>query len=200
MKIKLAACAAIATATLAANAGMYQTVTVDFDDQPGGFFPPEVTDGLFSPYVTFSTEADHVLLIFSGSGTVGGSNPNNLTAAESVDASSFNSDIYMDFTDAAQNLSLDILADNDTGVIAAINVFHAGGMATVDIIGNGDFSDPINTDLSSYTDVTRIELVNITDEFGLSIDNLVFDAPVPAPGALALFAAGALCTTRRSRS
>ncbi|MEZ6162930.1 MAG: hypothetical protein R3B67_00665 [Phycisphaerales bacterium] len=199
MKFALAASAAIAVVTLSANAGIYQTVTVDFDDQPGGFNPPAVTDGLFSPFVTFSTQANHVLLIFNGAGFVGGSNPNTLTAAESISASDFNSDIYMDFTDAAQNVSLDILSDNDSGVIAAINVFHAGGMSTVDIVGNGNFSDAIPTDLSSFVDVTRIELVDITDEFGLSIDNLTFDAPVPSPGTIALLGLAGLTSTRRKR-
>jgi len=196
----LAASAAIAAASLSANAGIaYQTVTVDFDDQPGGFNPPAVTDGMFSPYVTFSTETDHTLLIFSGSGFTGGSDPNALTAAESVGSSSFDSDIYISFTDPAQNVSLDILSDNDSGIIGAINIFHAGGVSRLDVVGNGNFNDPISTDLSLYTDVTRVELVDVTDEFGLSIDNLVFDAPVPTPGALALFALAGLTITRRQR-
>ena len=196
MKMLLSS-AAVVAASSSLYAGMYQTVTIDFDDLAGGF-PPVQTDGLFSPHATFSTQEGHVLLVFAGAGVVGGSNPNTLTAAESVDASTFDSDIYIDFANAARNVSIDILSDNDSGVVAGLRVIHGGGIAELDIVGNGDFSDPIPTDLSAYSDVTRIELFGITDEFGLSIDNLVFETLVPTPGAVAMFGlAGWMGLSRR---
>ncbi|MEQ8850921.1 MAG: hypothetical protein RIB32_03980 [Phycisphaerales bacterium] len=181
-----------------AVAGSLQTVTIDFDDQPGGL-PPVETDGMFSPHATFSTESGHVMLIFSGAGVVGGSNPNVLTAAVSATASDFDSDIYVDFTEPVQNLSLDLLSDNDSGTIATLTVLHSGGTTMLDVVGNGDFSDPMPFDLSSYTDVTRVELTNITDEFGLSMDNLVFDVPTSS-GAGLLAAAGVMAMRRRRRA
>jgi len=179
--------------------GVLETVTIDFDDLQGGFAPPVETDGLFSQHATFSTEQDHVLLVFSGAGFVGGSNPNTLTAAESVDASTFDSDIYVDFTVAVQNLSLDILSDNQTGLIGSLVVDHAGGSDVLSVTGDGNISTPMPTDLSGYIDVTRIELIDVTDEFGLSIDNLTFDVPVPAPGVLATLGLGGLAASRRRR-
>jgi hypothetical protein len=199
MKSMIACSAVLGAASLSCAGVDLQTVGIDFDDQPGGVAPPVETDGQFSPYATFSTQADHVLLIFSGAGFVGGSNPNVLTAAENISASSYDSDIYVDFNDAVQNLSLDILSDNDAGAIASLRVFHAGGETLLDVVGNANFNDAIPTDLSAYADVTRIELIDITDEFGLSIDNLVFDVPIPAPGVLGAFAGLAVCTGRRRR-
>lgn len=196
---RFACLAGLAVASAAAMGGVLETVTIDFDDLQGGFAPPVETDGLFSQHATFSTEQDHVLLVFSGAGFVGGSNPNTLTAAESVDASTFDSDIYVDFTVAVQNLSLDILSDNQTGLIGSLVVDHAGGSDVLSVTGDGNISTPMPTDLSGYIDVTRIELIDVTDEFGLSIDNLTFDVPVPAPGVLATLGLGGLAASRRRR-
>ncbi len=192
---------AVTALTLSSVAGastLYETVTIDFDDQAGGI-PPVQTDGMFSPHATFSTESGHVLLIFSGAGVVGGSNPNVLTAAESTTASSYDSDIYVDFAVPVQNFSLDILSDNDSGMIANLLITHSGGTDMLDVFGNGDFSDPIPTDLTQFTDVTRLELVHITDEFGLSMDNLVFDVPVPAPAGAVMFSLAGIAAMRRRR-
>lgn len=189
----------LAAAAALASGGMYQTVTIDFDDLQGGIAPPVETDGMFSDFATFSTQADHVLLVFSGGGFVGGSDPNVLTAAESVDASSFDSDIYVDFTDPVRNLTFDVLADNDAGVVAQVLVAHAGGTNTIDVVGNANINDAVAIDLTAYTDVSRIELFNITDEFGLSVDNFVFDTLVPAPGTLAGLGLVGLAATRRRR-
>lgn len=196
--MKMISAALICAASCTAHAGVFDTVTVDFDDQPGGI-PPVETDGLFSSHVTFSTDASNILMIFSGAGFVGGSSPNTLTAAVSTAASVFDGDIYMDFTVPAQSVSLDILSDNDSGIIAQLNVMHSGGTTLMDIVGDGDFTTPIGMDLSAFSDVTRIELFGITDEFGLSIDNLVFNVPVPAPASVALLGMGSVLSLRRRR-
>jgi hypothetical protein len=190
--------AALGACSLSAHAGVTQDVLVDFDDQTGGI-PPIQTDGAFSDHVTFSTNDNNILMIFEGAGFVGGSSPNMLTAGVSTTTDTFDGDIYMDFTVAANNLSLDILADNDSGIIAMLGVYHAGGFTELNVSGNGNFSDPIETDLSSYMDITRIELFAITDEFGLGIDNLAFTVPVPAPASLALLGLSGMMTTRRRR-
>jgi hypothetical protein len=184
--------------TAAVSAGLTQDIIVDFDDQIGGI-PGVVTDGMFSDHVTFSTNDFHSMVIFAGAGVVGGTNPNSLTSVDVANGSLFNGDIYMDFTVAANNVSLDILADNEAGIIAGLLVSHSGGDSMVDVIGNGDFSDSVFMDLSSFMDITRIELVDITDEFGLGIDNLNFTVPVPTPNTLALLGFGALAGTRRRR-
>lgn len=191
--------ALLAAVSMTATAGIAtQDIIVDFDDQIGGL-PGAPTDGMFSEYVTFSTDpAHHSLVILSGAGFVGGSNPNALSALDSAEES-YDGDIYMDFTSAAQNVSFDILADNDQGTIAYIAVSHADDISYFDVIGNGDISDPISFDFSDLIDVTTIEICSITDEFGLAIDNLAFSVPVPAPSALAMVGMGLLTVSRRRR-
>ncbi len=191
--------ALLAAVTMSASAGIAtQDILVDFDDQVGGISGVP-TDGMFSEYVSFSTDPDHQMLIISGSGVIGGSGPNSLTSVDAADGSNFNGDIYMNFTSAVNNVSLDVLADNDFGTIATISVAHAGGVSFYDVIGNGDFSDAVQFDFSDLSDVTSIELYGIIDEFGLGIDNLAFSVPVPAPGSAALLGMGLLTAARRSR-
>lgn len=181
-----------------ALAGVVTPVLVDFDDQPGGL-PPVMTDGSFNEHVSFSTNDPNMLLIFSGGGFVGGSPPNILTAGISPTTDTFDGDIYMDFTVAANNLSIDVVSDNDSGMVASMGIFHAGGFDELDVIGNGDFTDVMHMDLSNFQDITRLELFAITDEFGLGIDNLAFDVPVPTPSTLAMLGLGGLAAARRRR-
>ncbi|MEO8039097.1 MAG: PEP-CTERM sorting domain-containing protein [Betaproteobacteria bacterium] len=168
------------------------TVTIDFDDQPGGLPPsPAVTTGMFSPFATFSTIAGSKLLIFSAADAVGGSPPNVLTAAADVVLGPFDSDVFVDFTHPVQDLHFKVSSGNDVGNIGSVNVFVDGSLAsTLGIIGTGEFTVPIPIDLTSFTNVTRVEIVNITDEFGLSYDDFVFTAPVPEPATAAMLAVG----------
>lgn len=175
-----------------------QDVIIDFDDLLGGL-PPVETDGLFSELATFSTNDNNILMIFAGAGFVGGSGPNTLAAGISTTADNYNGNIYVDFTYESNNLTLDILSDNDSGNVAMLNIHHAGGLSFMDVVGNGDFTDPIAMDLTMFTDVTRIELVGINDEFGLTMDNLSFSVPVPAPSTLALLGLGGLFASNRRR-
>ncbi len=181
-----------------AQAGVTQDVLVDFDDQLGGI-PPIETDGQFSEHVSFGTDDNNILMIFEGAGFVGGSSPNMLTAGISTTTDTFNGDIYMDFTVAANNLSFDILADNSSGVIAMLGIFHSGGFTELNVTGNGNFTDPIEIDLSAYSDVNSVELFAISDEFGLGIDNLAFTVPVPTPSTFAIIGLSGLLASRRCR-
>jgi hypothetical protein len=190
--------AAIGACSMTAYAGITQDILVDFDDQAGGI-PPIETDGTFSDHVTFSTSDNNILMIFEGAGFVGGSSPNILTAGISTTTDNFNADIYMDFSVAANNVSLDVVSDNDSGAVAMLGVFHSGGFTELNVVGNGNFTDAIHMDLSSYSDVTRVELFGITDEFGLGIDNLALTVPVPAPATLAILGLSGLASSRRRR-
>lgn len=188
----------LAAFSMTATAGIPTLdIMVDFDDQVGGL-PGAPTDGMFSEYVTFSTDPDHSLVILSGAGFVGGSNPNALSSID-FDQKNYNGDIIMEFTSAVNNVSFDVLADNDFGTVATIAVSHADDISYFDVIGNGDITDPVSFDFGDLIDVTAIELYGINDSFGLAIDNLTFSVPVPAPGSVALLGLGLMTAPRRRR-
>ena len=161
--------------------------SIHFDDLEGGLNPPLPLPANASPYANFSTEAGAQLLVFSGAGTVGGSNPNTLTAGVNPSAFPYDSDVYVDFTHPVNELTFSVLSDNDSGNIAKVRVFTAGTFeAELDVVGDGNFSTPITIDLTSFADITRLEIADIIDEFGLSYDDFEFDNPVPEPSSFAL--------------
>ena len=84
-------------------------------------------------------------------------------------------------------------------VAAMLGIFHSGGFTELNVTGNGNFTDPIEIDLSAYSDVNSVELFAITDEFGLGIDNLAFTVPVPTPSTFAIIGLSGLLASRRSR-
>jgi hypothetical protein len=171
--------AAAALLVCSATAVPMNSVTIDFDDQPGGL-PAVPTDGLFNPHASFSTTAGATLLIFDGAAVFGGSAPNSMSAAVDTNAGPFNSDIYVDFTVPVQGLSFKVLADNEADPIAKLRFFHGGALSdTLDVIGNADIANPIPIDLSAYAGVTRVELYEINDAFGLAVDDFAFSVPVP---------------------
>lgn len=137
----------------------------------------------YSPHATFSTDVGAGLHYFSGGHAVGSSTPNNITAAINPDAFPYDENLYVDFTLPVNNLSFTVSSDNDSGKIAGVRVFHAGAQsAELDVIGNGDPTDAIDIDLTGYQDVTRIEVFDITDTYGLSYDDFKFSPnPIPEP-------------------
>ena len=46
---------------------------------------------------------------------------------------------------------------------------------TENLIGHGDSYTPVPVDLSSYSNITRIEVDDITDEYGIVYDDFAFD-------------------------
>jgi hypothetical protein len=67
-----------------------------------------------------------------------------------------------------------------TGTIAQVRVFENGSFkATVAIIGLGGGGRWGTTDLRAYKDVTRIEIVNVTNFTGLLYDDFRFVPPPP---------------------
>ena len=95
---------------------------------------------------------------------------------------------FVEFTNPVNALSFQAIALNTIGIVAAqVNVFVNGSFdSTVDIIGTGD-TEPI-IDLTAFSNVTRIEIVNIFDDpfvrNGIGWDNFSFEVMTELPSDL----------------
>lgn len=105
----------------------------------------------------------------------------------------FYENLYVDFAVPVWDLSFFSGADDNAGVQATINV-HEGGVfaGVVPLIGDGDPTPDLH-DLSGFTNVTRIEIVDVTDPGGIVYDDFSYtyargDVPLPAGGWLLLSA------------
>ena len=110
--------------------------------------------------------------------------------------------MFVDFTTPVNNLSFTVSSDNDAGKIAEIRIDYDGDQVfQIGVLGNGDFTDAILMDLSTYVDISPVEIVNITDTFGLSYDDFQFFptsmVPEPTSFTLALGMATSLAQLRR---
>jgi Ca2+-binding RTX toxin-like protein len=132
--------------------------------------------------VTFSTEFGYS--IRTTGQNYGNSRPNLLGIFTSSGLpAGFTQDFYVDFAQPVNDLSFFLLGDNGASTIGKIDVYTTtGSPITVDIIGDGNIRTPLLVDLSSFTNITRISINNITDAFGLGYDDFQFNfAPVNRP-------------------
>lgn len=110
-------------------------------------------------------------------------------------------DTYIDFTSAVNGLEFDAIEPNAVGVDATFNIFADGGMHTEFLTGLGGTGNK-HVDLSAYTNVTRLEIVDILDdpsnENGVGWDNFSFNV-VPEPFSMVALAGGLVALARRRR-
>ncbi len=131
------------------------------------------------PAATFSTTPGNVNIVLSGGGT------NFICTAPIGQTQTCVEDTYVDFTNPVNSLSFQAIQLNSIEIVAAqVNVFINGSLdSTVDIIGTGD-PFPI-VDLTTFSNVTRIEIVNIIDDpdarNGIGWDNFQFNAVAALP-------------------
>ena len=152
--------------------------TINFDDLASS----TVVNNQYSG-VTFSTDPGYSVRIFSAI-DLGNSLPNSIgTYTSSGSGSGFKQNIYVDFAQPVNDLSFFLLGDNSVRIIGKIDVYTTtGSPITVNLIGDGDVFTPGLVDLSSFTNITRISINNITDPFGLVYDDFQFNlAPVNLP-------------------
>ncbi len=178
-------------------------ITIDFDELSNG----EVVTSQF-PEATFSSSAGSVNLI-SAQQSIAHTPPNFICTgtahqdrAERSNSSPVGGGIscgavtFVDFTNAVDSLTFWAIGANGgppdpsvcppySGVVAEVNVFVGDVFTTtVDITGLGDPFTPLLVDLSWLSDVTRIELVNINDSYGIGWDTFSFTVNTELPGDL----------------
>ena len=143
-------------------------VVINFDNLGNGVV---VTNQY--PEATFSSAPGFVMLTTAQS--LGSSLPNFICTAPSGGSIDCVQDVFVDFTKAVSGLHFVATGANNVGTIAQIEVFVGGVLnSTVDITGAGTPFTPVAIDLSAFSNVTKIAIVNDTDAAGLGYDDFTF--------------------------
>jgi len=145
------------------------SVVIDFDE----LFDGDVLTNQF-PEATFSSSAGNVNVI-TAQPDIAHTPPNFICTGPAGGSINCVEDTFVDFTNAVDSLTFWAIGVGDVGTVAEVNVFVGDVFdTTVDIVGLGDQFTPFMVDLSSFSNVTRIELVNITDGAGIGWDTFSF--------------------------
>ena len=152
--------------------------------------------------VTFSSNAGFVNAVTTQAGIGFGANFICTAPSGTPLAINCKQETFLTFATGVDNLSFFQVGDNAVGTVGLVDVFTGGAFdATVNILGDNNFSSPVLVDLSAFSNVTSIRIYSITDPSGLGFDNFNFD--IPEPTTLSLFLvglAGLGFMTRRRRN
>ncbi|MGK7887633.1 MAG: PEP-CTERM sorting domain-containing protein [Crocosphaera sp.] len=193
------------TAVVTVAMGTYKpvaAVTINFDSLAAG----TVVTNQF-PEATFSSNSGFEARTFALAGTLNTSVPNVLGVTDTSGSAAGTQDLFVDFTNPINNLTFNIGADNSVAP-GLVNVFTNGLFnSSVNLVADGNAFTPELVDLSSFANVTRIEVVSITDGDGIVYDDFSFDVAdvaesVPEPGtvvALAMLGGSFLLRNRTKR-
>jgi hypothetical protein len=143
-------------------------ITIDFDALATGV----VVNTQFAE-ATFSAPAgsDNVTVALAA----GSSQPNVIETEPAGGPPDGTRDTYVDFPCPVGSLSFSAVAVDNVGPVASVNVYESGAFsATVAVEGAGTPAVPVRVDLTSFNNVTRVEMVGITDASGLGWDDFVF--------------------------
>jgi hypothetical protein len=143
-------------------------VEIGFDDLPSDY-------GVTTDYSTATFSSDPGYAAWTTT-QFGASSPSNALAtgpaAGGVDGLE---NLYVDFPRPVDALSFEAIGVDLVGPVATVNVFENGVQTgTVSIDGAGTPLVPLRVDLTAFHDVTRIEVVSVTDTNGLAFDDFVF--------------------------
>ena len=163
-----------AVAEAATKPTTYTHKKLSFDELPSG---TNITCQ-YAAWLTLSTDPGCRISTSSSAG-VAASKPNYLWTYNSCakgDSASF----FIDFAKPAQKISFALVGVNGSSKVATARIVRKDGTKTTkDIVGKGSYSTPVVVDVSSFTDVTRVEIVDVNDSYGLGLDDLEFDFPDP---------------------
>ncbi|MEN0064573.1 MAG: hypothetical protein AAGA48_20660 [Myxococcota bacterium] len=155
----------------------WSAVSIDFDDLEG--FRPVVGD--VYPEASFTSESGFdVRAITVGQGN---SDPHYACTTRTGSTSpSCEEAFFVDFTRPIRGLRFFATGTNRTGPVATVQLFaDSASLGTESIEGWGTQSSPevSEVDLSGYTGVTRLEIVDVDDPAGLGWDDFTFEQQDP---------------------
>jgi hypothetical protein len=154
-------------------ATVYAPVTINFDDLVVG---TNVTNQ-YAAHATFSSDPGCYCQVRNDAG-LAASQPNYCMTFYSC-ANGATASVFLDFAKPVRGLSFKGIGVNNTGKVATINIVTAAGKQSMDMVGMGNALKPLPVDLSSYSGVTRLEIVNINDLQGMGFDDFGFQFPQP---------------------
>lgn len=168
-------------------------VTIDFDNVAAGtVITNQYPDAIFSSNAGQENRAE--------AQNLGSSLPNFLCTFTIGGGINCVNDTYVDFINPVNGLSFLSIGADDTGHNADVNVFVNNAFAaTVQVVGDGTPLAPDLVDLTAFNNVTRIEIVGITDSNGLGWDDFRFNV-VPEPFSLVAVGGAVLAMARRRKS
>ena len=157
-------------AALLAGTADGQQYVIDFDSIGSA---ATVTTGLFPEAIFTALDPAHELRAYAA--RLGSSAPNCLCT--SVEGSITCRDgLAVDFPTPVKNLSFLAVGVNRKGRVAEARVYVNGALAgTEEIRGRGRAKRPVLVDLSAYSDVTRVEIADVHDRYGVGWDDFAFE-------------------------
>ncbi len=145
------------------------------------------------PQAVFSSDPGEVLLTVAQN--LGSSLPNFICTAPAAGVIDCAHSVIVKFTSPVNNLTFLGTGVNDTGKVAEVDVFQNGVLSsTVDMMGISTIA-PVLVDLSAFTNVTSIDIHDITDLEGIGWDDFVFNtgsASMPEPASIVFLGIGLL--------
>lgn len=149
-------------------------VDINFDDLPAGPITGEVVSTQY-PQATFSSTPGNVNYVTTQP-QLTDSPPNFICTGPIGGEIGCMQDTIVSFTSPVSDLTFSAIGVNDSGQVALVDVYTDGTLAaTVPIIGQGNGEVPLPVDLSAYTDVTSIDIREITDAGGIGWDDFSFE-------------------------
>jgi hypothetical protein len=146
-------------------------VAIGFDDLATG---TDVTTQ-YAAHATFSSDPGCACRASSDAGLA--ASPPNYIFTYYTCATGPTASVFVDFPRPVRKVSFKGIGVNDASKVATIHVVTASGTQSVDLVGKGDYAVPVVVDLSSYQDVTRLEIVGVNDAYGMGFDDFAFEFP-----------------------
>ncbi|HLO87606.1 MAG TPA: PEP-CTERM sorting domain-containing protein [Nostocaceae cyanobacterium] len=161
-----------------------QAAVINFDS-----LPSETTVTNQYPEVTFSSEPGFEVAAFPVAAFYGSSSPNVIAVRNLNGSLDANRNLFVDFSQAVNNLSFLVVGNNTNGSSALIDIFTTTGFAgQVNLVTDGNVLSPDLINLASFTNITRISINSITDVGGIGYDDFKFEVSsatsVPEPATL----------------
>ena len=143
-------------------------ITIDFDALATGVV---VTNQYAEATFSAPAGSDNVTVALAA----GSSQPNVIETEPTGGPPDGTRDTSVDFPCPVGSLSFSAVGVDNVGAVANVNVYTSGTLAaTIPVTGAGTPTVPVRVDLTSFNNVTRVELTGITDAGGMGWDDFVF--------------------------